>query len=59
MTTSRRIALTVALVALWLLILAPFTVAGVLSTVTFVAVVALTAVAIMAIWVRRPRSSAR
>jgi hypothetical protein len=59
MTIRRRIALTVVLLALWLLILAPLTAAGVLSMVMFVVVIALTAAVIVVLWRPRRVSSGR
>ena len=55
MSTRRRIILTLAVLALWVCLLGPFTVAGVLSKTAFGVVFVLAVAGIVAVWVPRHR----
>jgi hypothetical protein len=55
MSTGRRIIHTLVVLALWVCVLGPFSVAGVLSTTAFGVVVVLTVAGMVAVWVPRHR----
>ena len=55
MSLRRRVVLTLLVLALWVCVLGPFTVAGILSKPAFAVVVVLTFAGVAAIWVPRHR----